>query len=75
MYRPLAQDPVDQLLLGPTYGIPKILDKAGLKMSDVDTWEIHEAFAVSIQLPFRTMLLTSYSTKVIEQKLFYMLVT
>ncbi|XP_049880020.1 trifunctional enzyme subunit beta, mitochondrial [Pectinophora gossypiella] len=44
----VAQDPVDQLLLGPAYGIPKILDKAGLKMSDIDTWEIHEAFAGQI---------------------------
>ena len=42
------QDPVDQLLLGPAYGIPKILDKAGLKLSDIDSWEIHEAFAVNI---------------------------
>lgn len=41
------QDPVDQLLLGPAYGIPKVLDKVGLKVSDIDTWEIHEAFAVS----------------------------
>ncbi|XP_045762245.1 trifunctional enzyme subunit beta, mitochondrial [Maniola jurtina] len=44
----VAQDPVDQLLLGPAYGIPKILDKAGLKLSDVDSWEIHEAFAGQI---------------------------
>ncbi|XP_026490224.2 trifunctional enzyme subunit beta, mitochondrial [Vanessa tameamea] len=44
----VAQDPVDQLLLGPAYGIPKILDKAGLKLSDIDTWEIHEAFAGQI---------------------------
>ncbi|KAL0811740.1 hypothetical protein ABMA28_009178 [Loxostege sticticalis] len=44
----VAQDPVDQLLLGPAYGIPKILEKAGLKMSDIDTWEIHEAFAGQI---------------------------
>ncbi|KPJ04222.1 Trifunctional enzyme subunit beta, mitochondrial [Papilio xuthus] len=44
----VAQDPVDQLLLGPAYGIPTILDKAGLKMSDIDTWEIHEAFAGQI---------------------------
>lgn len=42
----VAQDPVDELLLGPAYGIPQILKKAGLQMSDVDSWEIHEAFAV-----------------------------
>lgn len=43
----VAQDPIDQLLLGPAYGIPKILKKAGLTLKDIDTWEIHEAFAVS----------------------------
>jgi len=25
--------------------IPKLLDRAGLSMSDIDVWEIHEAFA------------------------------
>lgn len=48
----LSQDPVDQLLLGPAYGIPKILEKAGLQLSDIDTWEIHEAFAVRAKLLF-----------------------
>lgn len=44
----VSQDPVDELLLGPAYGIPRILKKAGLKLNDIDTWEIHEAFAVSV---------------------------
>lgn len=43
----VSQDPINELLLGPAYGIPKILKKAGLKLNDIDTWEIHEAFAVS----------------------------
>lgn len=51
----VAQDPVDQLLLGPTYGIPKILDKAGLKINDIDTWEIHEAFAGQILANLKAM--------------------
>ncbi|CAK5036015.1 unnamed protein product [Meloidogyne enterolobii] len=41
----VAQDPKDQLLLSPAYVIPKLLDKAGLKLQDVDVFEIHEAFA------------------------------
>ncbi|XP_055313781.1 trifunctional enzyme subunit beta, mitochondrial [Sitodiplosis mosellana] len=41
----VSQDPVDELLLGPAYGIPTILKKAGLKLNDIDTWEVHEAFA------------------------------
>lgn len=44
----VSQDPVNQLLLGPAYGIPKILKKAGLTTKDIDSWEIHEAFAGQI---------------------------
>lgn len=43
----VSQDPIDQLLLSPAYVIPKLLKKAGLTLKDIDTWEIHEAFAVS----------------------------
>ena len=31
--------------LGPTYAIPKALDRAGLEVEDVDLFEINEAFA------------------------------
>uniref|UniRef100_A0A336MAH5 acetyl-CoA C-acyltransferase n=1 Tax=Culicoides sonorensis TaxID=179676 RepID=A0A336MAH5_CULSO len=44
----VSQDPIDQLLLGPAYGIPKILKKANLTIKDIDAWEIHEAFAGQI---------------------------
>lgn len=33
----------------PTYGTPKVLERAGLSMSDIDVFEFHEAFAVSYQ--------------------------
>jgi len=32
----------------PAYATPKVLDKSGLSMSDIDVFEYHEAFAVSI---------------------------
>ncbi|XP_055716697.1 trifunctional enzyme subunit beta, mitochondrial [Phlebotomus papatasi] len=51
----VSQDPVDQLLLGPAYGIPKILKKANLKLNDIDTWEIHEAFAGQIIANLKAM--------------------
>lgn len=41
----VAQDPKDQLLLSPAYVIPRILERNGLKLQDVDVFEIHEAFA------------------------------
>lgn len=44
----VSQDPVDQLLLGPAYATPIILEKSGLTLNDIDSWEVHEAFAVSI---------------------------
>ncbi|CDW57677.1 trifunctional enzyme subunit beta [Trichuris trichiura] len=41
----VAQDPKDQLLLGPAYAIPKLLDRIKMKLSDIDVFEMHEAFA------------------------------
>lgn len=41
----VAQDPKDQLLLSPAYAIPRVLERNGLKMEDIDVFEIHEAFA------------------------------
>jgi acetyl-CoA acyltransferase len=46
----VSQDPIDQLLLGPAYGTPIVLDKSGLTVKDIDVWEFHEAFAVRIIL-------------------------
>jgi acetyl-CoA acyltransferase len=43
-----ALDPFDQLLQGPAYATPLALDRAGLSMSDVELWEIHEAFAAQV---------------------------
>jgi acetyl-CoA acyltransferase len=34
--------------LGPVYAIHKLLDRAGLSMSDIDLFEINEAFAVQV---------------------------
>merc|ERR1719362_1525364 len=44
-YTYVSQDPKDQLLLGPAYATPKVLDMAGLKLSDISVFEYHEAFA------------------------------
>lgn len=56
-YRPLAAfkswaysgvDPADQLLMGPALAMPKALDRAGLKLSEVDLVDMHEAFAAQV---------------------------
>uniref|UniRef100_A0A4W6DNX2 Trifunctional enzyme subunit beta, mitochondrial n=1 Tax=Lates calcarifer TaxID=8187 RepID=A0A4W6DNX2_LATCA len=51
----VSQDPKDQLLLGPTYGTPKVLERAGLSMSDIDVFEFHEAFAGQIMANLKAM--------------------
>merc|ERR1719154_462187 len=44
----VSQDPKDQLLLGPAYATPKVLDMMKLKLSDISVLEYHEAFAGQI---------------------------
>lgn len=44
-YNFVSQDPGEELLLGPAYAIPKVLDQMNLKLSDIDVFELHEAFA------------------------------
>lgn len=43
-----AVDPNDQLLIGPAYVIPKLCERNGLKLDDIDIFEIHEAFASQV---------------------------
>ena len=38
----------DEMGIGPIYAVPKLLKKTGLKMSDIDLWELNEAFAVQV---------------------------
>lgn len=43
-----AQNPENELLLGPAYAIAKLLDKSGLSLSDIHVNELHEAFAAQV---------------------------
>jgi acetyl-CoA C-acetyltransferase len=38
----------DEMGIGPIYAVPKLLAQAGLKMDDIDLWELNEAFAVQV---------------------------
>jgi acetyl-CoA C-acetyltransferase len=38
----------DEMGIGPIYAIPKVLKKLGLKVDDIDLWELNEAFAVQV---------------------------
>ncbi|HSD19060.1 MAG TPA: acetyl-CoA C-acyltransferase FadI [Anaeromyxobacter sp.] len=41
-------DPRDQLLQGPAYAAPVALDRAGLRLADMDLVDMHEAFAAQV---------------------------
>jgi acetyl-CoA acyltransferase len=41
-------DPSDQLLIGPALCMPKALARAGMRLSDIDLVDIHEAFAAQV---------------------------
>jgi acetyl-CoA acyltransferase len=43
-----AVDPFDQLLIGPAFGMPLALDRAGMTLQDIDLIDIHEAFAAQV---------------------------
>ena len=36
----------DEMGIGPVFAIPKLLERHGLTMDDIDLWELNEAFAV-----------------------------
>jgi acetyl-CoA C-acetyltransferase len=36
----------DEMGIGPVFAVPKLLKQHGLKISDIDLWELNEAFAV-----------------------------
>ena len=38
----------DEMGIGPVFAIPKVLKRLGLTMSDIDLWELNEAFAVQV---------------------------
>ena len=38
----------DEMGIGPVFAVPELLKKTGLKMDDIDLWELNEAFAVQV---------------------------
>ena len=41
----IGPDPFQEMLLGPAYSIPKLLQRNNLTLNDIGVFEIHEAFA------------------------------
>lgn len=38
----------DEMGIGPAFAVPKVLKRLGLKIDDIDLWELNEAFAVQV---------------------------
>jgi acetyl-CoA C-acetyltransferase len=38
----------DEMGIGPVYAIPKLLERTGKRIADIDLWELNEAFAVQV---------------------------
>ena len=38
----------DEMGIGPVFAVPKVLQRLGLKVDDIDLWELNEAFAVQV---------------------------
>ncbi|PSQ89145.1 MAG: acetyl-CoA C-acyltransferase [Bacteroidetes bacterium QS_8_64_10] len=54
-YTFVAQNPKEELLLGPAYAMPQIMSRAGLSFADIDVIELHEAFAGQVLAVLRAL--------------------
>jgi acetyl-CoA C-acetyltransferase len=51
---------VEGLLMAPAYAIPRLLARNGLKYSDIDLWEIHEAFSSQVLFHLKALESTEF---------------
>lgn len=56
----VSQDPKHELLLGPAYATPRILERNGLSPDDIGVFEFHEAFAGQILANLRALATDSF---------------
>jgi len=38
----------DEMGIGPVFAVPRLLERTGFRMEDIDLWELNEAFAVQV---------------------------
>lgn len=67
-YTYVSQDPKDELLLGPAYATPKVLDMMDLTLSDIDVFEFHEAFAGQILTVLKALNSDSFARKKLDRE-------
>ena len=56
------------LLMAPTYAIPRILDRHGLSLEDIDFFEIHEAFAGTVLSTIEALADDDYNKNVLGRE-------
>ena len=66
-----ASDINDELLLGPTYAVSKLLKKANMNLGDFDVFEFHEAFAGQIVANMKCLASDSFA----KEKLYFDVMT
>ncbi len=64
-YAYAATDPFDQLLQGPVFALPTALERAKLRLSEINVIEMHEAFAAQVLSNIQWM----GSKKIAQEKL------
>src|SRR5512138_301574 len=67
-YAYAALDPRDQLLQGPAYAAPVALDRAGLRLADMDLVDMHEAFAVQVLSNLKAFASQAFAEKELGRK-------
>jgi len=56
------------LLMAPAYAVPRMLDRAGMKLQDFDICEIHEAFAAQVLCTLKAWESAEYCEKRLHRK-------
>lgn len=65
-----ALKPDERLLLAPAVAIPRLMERVGLSISDIDVWEIHEAFAGQMLAVLRALDSQSFADGHLDGKKF-----
>lgn len=60
-------DGQDGLLMAPTFAIPRLLDRHGLSLDDIDFFEIHEAFAGTVLATIKALADEDYNKNVLSR--------
>src|SRR4029077_6036496 len=45
---PVAACEPDEMGIGPVFAVPRLLERTGMRMDQIDLWELNEAFAVQV---------------------------